>query len=175
MKRMFAGVFGALLVCGLAAAAATPVAAQPYGEEYEGGYSGSGRCNCNGPVTQVVNAGTQYVTTRRVINTQSVVPHVRVVDHTRVVLHRRTIVHRQIIVHRHATIDRNITVNRMNTAHRFVTVNRNEVRNVNENSRRSTHEQRTVRGRDCNCGPGQANYRGGASYGGEGRYIRSRY
>jgi hypothetical protein len=171
MKRMFAGVFGALLTLGLAGALATPAAAGGYVRGY--GNWGGGGCNCYGPVSQVVDAGTEVVTTRRFIDTASVVPHVRVIDHTRVVLHRRTILHRQIIVHRHHTIDKDITVNRMNTAHRFQTVHKRKVENVYRNTRSRVHETRTVKGKDCNCGPGQANYKGKASWKGD-EVIRAR-
>lgn len=167
MKRKILGVFAAALMSAGAATLATPAAA--------GGY-GRGECNCYGPVTQVVNAGTRVYTTRRVVTTNRVIPHIHVVNHNRVILHRRTIVHRVIVVHRHNTVEDNITVNRINTAHRFQTVHRRQVvvHNVYTHSRR--HESRTVRGRDCNCGPGEAGYHGRwrSSYG--HRYaIRSRY
>lgn len=151
MKRIFAGAFGAIVVCGLAALAG-PAAA--------GGYyrHGSYGCDCEGPVTRIVNAGTQVVTTRRVIVTNTVVPHVHVVNHTRVILHRRTILHREIVVHRHNTIDRDITVNRINVAHRFQTIHRRQVINLHENTHRTVHETRTVRGHDCNCGMTPAGY-----------------
>jgi hypothetical protein len=165
MKRLFAGVSGALLVVGLAAAL-TASAARAGGYVHAGSWGGG--CNCYGPVSQIVDAGTEVVTTRRVINTTSVVPHVQFVDHTRVVLHRRTILHRQIIVHHHHTIDKDITVHRMNTAHRFQTVHKRQVEHINENTRSRVHETRTVKGKDCNCGPGQPNYKGPSSWKGGG-------
>ena len=167
MKRKILGVFAAVLVSGLAAAVATPASA--------GGYRYNAGCNCYGPVTQVVNAGTQVYTTRRVVTTNRVVPHVRVVNHNRVVLHRRTVVHRQIVVHRHNTIEKDITINRINTAHRFQTVHRNRVvhRNVYTHQRR--HVTRTVKGRECNCGPNGRAYRTSWHHGRGSRYaIRSR-
>lgn len=166
MKRMFAGVFGALLVIGLAGALSNPAAA--------GGYDGN--CNCSGPVTQVVNAGTQVITTHRTINTNQIVPHVRVINRNRVILHRRTVVHREIVTRRHNTENRYLTVNRINTAHRFQTINKKQVvyRRVNTSS--SSHRTRTVKGRDCNCAPGQANYRGDGYWRKhKGGAVRSRY
>lgn len=159
MKRMFFGLSGALLVCGVAGLGAPAAAA--------GGYA----CGCNLPVSQIVSDGTQVVTTRRVIATTSVIPHIHVVDHTRVILHRRTILHREIIVHRHDTIDWDITVHRMNVAHRFQVVHRTQVKNVYENTHHTVHESRTVRGRDCNCGPGEANYRGGSTWRANNRAV----
>jgi hypothetical protein len=155
MKRMFGNILGALLVFGLAGAFSDPASAGG-GRDY--GYGPD--CYCNGPVTQVVNAGTQVITSHRTITTNRIVPRVRVIDRNRVILHRRLIVHRQIVTHRHNTEYRDITVNRINTAHKFQTVHRNEVvrRDVNTNSR--SRVTRTVKGRDYNCAPGQAGYRG---------------
>jgi hypothetical protein len=171
MKRMFAGILGALLVLGLAGALSSPAAA---GGGYDYGYGPD--CNCNGPISQVVNAGTQVVTTHRTINTNRVVPRVRVIDRNRVVLHQRTVVHRQIVTHRHNTEHRNVTINRINTAHKFRTVHKNQLVRRDVNTNTSSHVSRTVRGRDCNCAPGQAGYRGMEYWREQQRYaVRSRY
>lgn len=155
MKRMMFGVFGALLVAGLAGVLSSPASA---GGGYDG--YGEGGCNCNGPVTRVVNAGTQVITHERVVNTHRVVPQVNVVNHNRVVLHRRVVVNREIVVHHNTTEYRHITVNRINTAHRFQTVHKQQVVNRYVNTNSQSHVSKTVRGTNCNCAPGQAGYRG---------------
>jgi len=160
MKRKFGGLIAALAVCGLAAALSTPASAG--GRGYGDGYGPD--CNCDGPVVQVIPAGTQVVTSHRTVTTNRVIPRVQVRDRNRVVVHQRTIVHRQIVTHRHNTEHRNITVNRINTAHKFRTVHKNQVVRRNVNTSTQTHRSRTVKGRDCNCAPGQAGYRGMAYY-----------
>jgi hypothetical protein len=173
MKRSVCSVLGALLVAGLAAALSSPASA---GGRYGYDGYGDGGCNCNGPVTRVVNAGTQVITHQRVVNTNRVVPSVHVVNHNRVVLHRRTIVNREIVLHRNNTEYRNITVNRINTAHKFQTVHRRQVVNRYVNTASHRHVSKTVQGTNCNCAPGQSGYRGEAYWRQQQRYaIRSRY
>lgn len=158
MKRILAGVFGALLVFGLVGALSTPASAGGG----RGGYDAA--CNCYGPVVKVIPAGTQVVTSHRTVTTNRVVPNVRVIDRNQVVVHRRTVVHRQIVTHRHNTEHRNITVNRINTAHKFQTVHKNEVVRRNVNTSSTSHQTKTVKGRDCNCAPGQAGFKGMKHY-----------
>jgi len=162
MKRMFAGVFGALLVLGLVGALSTPASAG--GDGYDRGRRYDAGCNCYGPVVKIVNAGTQVITSHRTITTNRVIPRVRVIDRNRVIVHRRTIVHRQIVTHRHNTEHRNVTVNRINTAHRFEIVRKNQIVRRNVNTSSQSHRTQTVKGRDCNCAPGQSGYRGMAYY-----------
>jgi hypothetical protein len=167
MKRMFAGILGALLVAGLVGTSSSEASAGGRGHHrYSRG------CNCDGPVVRVVPAGTEYVITRQVINTHRVVPRVRVIDHNRVIVHRRTVVHRHIVLHRNHTHYKNITVNRINTAHRFQTVHKRQVVHRTVNTKSSSYRTRTVR-RDCNCGPGQKGYRGMKYY--RKHAVRSRY
>jgi hypothetical protein len=167
MKRMFAGVFGALLVAGLAVAFSIPAAAGGGYGRY-GGYGGYDRygpdCNCDGPVVKVVPAGVQVVTTRRVIHTRQVVPHVRVIDKNRVIVHRRTVLHRHIVLHRHNVEHRNITIKRINTAHKFQTVHKKQVVHQRQNTASRSHVMRKVKGRDCECAPGQKNFKGMAHW-----------
>jgi len=159
MKRM-SSVFGALLVFGLVGALSTPASAD--GRGYNGGggrYSDD--CNCDGPVHRVVNAGTQVITRHRTVTTNRVVPRVvRVEDRNRVIVHQRTIVHRNIVTHRRNTEHRNITVRRINTAHKFRTVHKQQTVNRRVNTNTRSQGVRTVKGRDCNCAPGQSGYRG---------------
>ena len=168
MKRMFAGILGALLVVGLAALT-TPASAGGNGfNGYENG-NGHGRrwdaaCNCFGPVVKVVNAGTQVVTSHKTFTTNQVIPRVRVIDRNQVIVHRRTIVHRKIVTHRHNTEHRNITVNRINTAHKFETVHKNQVVKRRVNTASSSSATKTVKGRDCECAPGQRNFKGMAHW-----------
>ena len=156
MKRMFSGVFAALLVAGLVGALSAPASA--------GGRGYRDDCNCDGPVTKVVPAGTQVVTSHRTVTTNRVIPRVQVRDKNRVIVHRRTILHRQIVTHRHNTEHRNVTVNRINTAHKFETVRRNQVVHRRVNTRSQSNVVRNVKGRDCNCAPGQPGFRGMAYF-----------
>jgi hypothetical protein len=156
MKRMFAGIFGALLVLGLVGALSTPASA--------GGYGYNAACNCYGPVVKIVNAGTRVITSHRTFTTNRVIPRVRVIDRNQVIVHRRTVVHRKIVTHRHNTHHRHVTVNRINTAHKFETVHKNQVVNRRVNTSSRSHSSKTVKGRDCECAPGQRNFKGMAHW-----------
>ena len=159
MKRMFAGIVGTLLVVGLAGVLSSPAAAGGRGYD-RGGYGYGQDCDCNGPVVKVVPAGTQVVTSHRTVTTNRVIPRVQVREKNRVIVHQRTIVHRKIVTHRHNTEHRNVTINRINTAHKFRTVHRNQVVHRRVNTQSNSHVTRNVKGRDCDCAPGQAGYRG---------------
>lgn len=158
MKNAHAGLFGALLVVGLAGATTTVAVAGGYG--YEGG-----NCYCNVPAssvsrsTRVVNEAPRVIVHTRVVTTNRVVPHVRVHEHQNIVIHRRLVVNRNIIVHRQNVLEKNIIVNRTKTIHRYAESTRNTVENKNQVNRRTV----TVH-RNCNCGPGEVGYRGGGRY-----------
>lgn len=160
MKRM-SSVFGALLVFGLVGALSGPAAADGQGYGNGNGRNYNNDCNCDGPVVRVINAGTQVVTSHRTVRTNRVVPRVvRVEDKNRVIVHQRTVLHRNVVTHRNNTENRNIVVRRINTAHKFRTVHKNQTVHRRVNTNTTSRGVRTVRGRDCNCAPGQSGYRG---------------